>query len=250
MRGFFAVMLFAALLTGAAQAETNLTSMLSQDYLQITSNFTGSEITVFGAVENPSDHGPDSLKGQIVVVVRGPDTQMTVRKKDRVLGIWINRSRAKMWLPSYYFIATSQPLAAIAPADTLSRYELGLANLRAEVTASDGDAKPYQAALIRAEQRQGLYREILGGVEEQSAAFRVHVPIPASVPRGSYTVEVYLFRDGQVIAAQSTPFYVDQAGFERRLFEFAHNQPLLYGIGTVLMGILLGWSATFFFRRG
>ena len=83
----------------------------------------------------------------------------------------------------------------------------------------------------------------------QSTAFRVHVPIPASVPRGSYNVEVYVFRDGNVVSAQSTPFYVDQAGFERRLFEFAHNKPFYYGVATVLMGILLGWCSTFFFRR-
>jgi len=236
-----ALLLFAA----PAVAEENLTSMLSQDYLQISSNFNGSEITVFGAVENPSEHGV----GAVVVVVRGPDTLMTVRRKDRIAGMWINSARAKLWLPSYYFIASSAPLPEIANGDTLSRYELGLTNLRADMVASDGVAAPYQAALVRAEQRAGLYRENPAGVEMQNTAFRVHVPIPAAVPRGSYNVEVYLFRDGNVVAAQSTPFYVDQSGFERRLFEFAHNKPLYYGLATVLMGILLGWGSTFFFRR-
>ena len=236
-----AVLLFSA----PAVAEENLTSMLSQDYLQIASNFNGSEITVFGAVENSPERGV----GKIVVVVRGPDTMMTVRRKDHVALMWINSARAKMWLPSYYFIASSEPLATIASADTLSRYELGLTNLRAEMVASDGAAAPYQAALVRAEQRAGLYRENPAGVEMQNTAFRVHVPIPASVPRGSYNVEVYVFRDGNVVSAQSTPFYVDQAGFERRLFEFAHNKPFYYGVATVLMGILLGWCSTFFFRR-
>jgi uncharacterized protein (TIGR02186 family) len=234
-----------ALFAAPALAEESLTSMLSQDYLQIASNFNGSEITVFGAVENPPERGI----GQIVVVVRGPDTLMTVRRKDHIAGMWINSARAKMWLPSYYFIASSEPLGAIASADTLSRYELGLTNLRAETVASDGAPALYQAALVRAEQRSGLYRENTAGVEMQSTAFRVHVPIPAAVPRGSYNVEVYLFRDGNVVSAQSTPFYVDQAGFERRLFEFAHDKPLYYGVTTVLMGILLGWGSTFFFRR-
>ncbi len=237
-----ALLLFAA----PAFAEENLTSMLSQDYLQIASNFNGSEITVFGAVANPPERGI----GHVIVVVRGPDTLMTVRRKDRIAGMWMNTARAKMWLPSYYFIASTEPLPAIAARDTLSRYELGLANLRAETVASDGDAAPYQAALVRVEQRAGLYRENPAGVEMQSTAFRVHVPIPAAVPRGSYNVEVYIFRDGNVVSAQSTPFYVDQAGFERRLFAFAHDRPFYYGVATVLMGILLGWGSTFFFRRG
>jgi len=44
---------------------------------------------VFGAVERPvADAKPD-----VVVVVRGPETDMRVRRKDRVAGIWINRNR-------------------------------------------------------------------------------------------------------------------------------------------------------------
>ena len=38
------------------------------------------------------------------------------------------------------------------------------------------------------------------------------------------------------------------AGFERRLFDFAHTSPLLYGLFTVLMAVALGWASTFFFR--
>jgi len=228
-----------------ALAEESLSSGLSQDYLQITSTFTGSELTVFGAVENPTRKAAHD----IVVVVRGPDTLMTVRRKDRIAGLWINNARAKMWLPSYYFITATRPLGALADADTLSRYELGLNKLRAGMIASDGDPAPYVAALERTQTRTGLYIQNDAGVEMQSATlFRVHVPIPAAVPRGSYNVEVYLFRDGDVISAQSTPFYVDQAGFERRIFDFAHTSSLLYGLFTVLMAVALGWASTFFFR--
>ena len=236
-----ALLLFAA----PAIAEESLSSGLSQDYLQITSTFAGSELTVFGAVENPSRRqGRD-----IVVVVRGPDTLMTARRKDRIAGLWINNARAKVWLPSYYFVTATRPLSALADAGTLGRYELGLNNLRAGTVASDGDPAPYIAALERTQARTGLYIQNDAGVEMQRATlFRVHVPIPAAVPRGSYNVEVYLFRDGDVISAQSTPFYVDQAGFERRLFDFAHTSPLLYGLFTVLMAVALGWASTFFFR--
>lgn len=236
------LLLFAA----PALAEESLSSGLSQDYLQITSNFTGSELTVFGAVENPGD----AASRDIVVVVRGPDTLLTVRRKDHIAGLWINRARAKVWLPSYYFAAATRPLKDIAASETLSRYEIGVNYLRPEIMASDGPAAPFVTALERVQQRNGLYIQKDAGIEMQSATlFRVHVPIPASVPRGSYNVEVYLFRDGNVISAQSTPFYVDQAGFERRLFEFSHTKPLFYGVATVLIGILLGWASTFFFRR-
>jgi len=233
-------------LAAPAFAEENLTSGLSQDSVQITSNYAGTDIIVFGAVENPSENDA----GDVVVIVRGPDTRMTVRRKDRIAGIWINDARARVVLPSYYFVSATKPLAAVASPETLSRYEIGLANLHADPEASDGDPAPYVAALIRTQARAGLYRENPAGVEMLSRTlFRVRVPVPAAVAPGSYNVEVYLFRDGTVISAQSWPLYVDQTGFERRLFEFAHGSPLFYGVSTVLMALLLGWGSTFFFRR-
>jgi uncharacterized protein (TIGR02186 family) len=234
------------LLAAPALAEENLTSGLSQDVVAITSNYTGTDITVFGAIEG----APGTEAGDIVVVVRGPEAAMTVRRKDRIAGVWINRARARLMLPGYYFIAANRPLQEIASADTLQRYELGLSHLRAQTLASDGNPAPYVAALVRAQSRGGLYAEKNAGVEMLSATlFRVRVPVPATVPRGSYSVEAYLFRDGTVISVQSTPLFVDQTGFERRLYDFAHAKPLLYGLGTVLMAVLLGWLSTFFFRK-
>jgi uncharacterized protein (TIGR02186 family) len=75
------------------------------------------------------------------------------------------------------------------------------------------------------------------------------VPVPANVPRGQYTAEVYLFKDGNVVSAQSTPFFVDQTGMERQLYSFAHSSPLFYGIATILMALTLGWTSSFLFRR-
>ena len=73
--------------------------------------------------------------------------------------------------------------------------------------------------------------------------------VPANVPRGQYNVQVYLFRNGTVESAQSTPLYVDQTGLERRLFNFAHQSPWTYGISTVAMAALLGWLSSLIFRR-
>ncbi|MGC9953204.1 MAG: TIGR02186 family protein [Rhizomicrobium sp.] len=240
----FAVLLFA----GPAGAQDDLVSGLSQDVVEISSTYTGIDLTVFGAIERPSD----IAKSDIVVVVRGPDATMTVRRKDRFAGIWINNARARlMGLPSYYFLASTRPLAEIAPADTLRRYDLGLDNLRPETALSDGSILPYVQALVRAEVKNGLYAQNMTSVEMLSPTlFRVRVPVPASVPRGSYLVQVYLFRDGTVISAQSTPLFVDQTGFERRLYDVAHEWPLLYGLSTVLMAVLLGWVSSLFFRRG
>ena len=239
-----AVLLFA----GSAGAEDELVSGLSQDVVEISSTYTGTDLTVFGAIERPGE----AAKSDIVVVVRGPGANMTVRRKDRFAGIWINNARARLiGLPSYYFLASTRPLDEIAPADTLRRYDLGLDSLRPDTALSDGAILPYVRALVRAEVKNGLYAQSITDVEMLSPTlFRVRVPVPASVPRGSYLVQVYLFREGTVVSAQSTPLFVDQTGFERGLYDFAHQRPLFYGFLTVLMAVLLGWFSTFFFRRG
>ena len=238
-----AVMIFAS----PAGGEEELVSGLSQDVVEITSNYTGTDLTVFGAIERPSDTAIDD----IVVVVRGPDAPITVRRKDRIAGVWMNTARARlMGMPSYYFLASTRPLEKIAPAEILRRYDLGLDNLRPETALSDGSILPYIRALVRAESKRGLYVQNNAGVEMQSATlFRVRVPIPAQVPRGSYSVRVYLFRDGTVISAQSTPLFVDQTGLERRIYAYAHEWPLSYGLWTVLMAVLLGWISSLIFRR-
>ena len=43
--------------------------------------------------------------------------------------------------------------------------------------------------------------------------------------------------------------FIDQTGIERRLFNMAHNAPLVYGLICVFMAMLLGWISSVLFRR-
>jgi uncharacterized protein (TIGR02186 family) len=250
MKALFALLVLCAA-AGVARAE-DLVSGLSQDQIQITSNYAGTEIVVFGAIESPQ--APVAAGGRdVVVVVRGPDADLAVRRKVRVAGIWINRDRITFYgMPAYYYVASTQPLAKVASADTLRQYQLGTANLmpKRESTRSSRKGEPFRLAAIRSRERHKLYAEAPQGVEFLSySLFRVRVPLPATVPRGEYTAEVYLFRDGIVASAQTTPLFVDQIGLERRLFNFAHDRPFEYGLMTVAMAMLLGWASSFLFRR-
>ncbi len=246
-RGFF----IAALLLASPAAAEDLVSGISQDQIAITSNYAGTDIVVFGAIENA---GPGDLSGRdIVVVVRGPDEDFTVRKRVRIGGIWVNSTRMVLrGMPSYYYIATTRPLGEIASRQVLRNYDLGIANLQpaAESTNNPRKGEPYRLAVIRERARDHLYAELPGSVEFLSPTlFRVRIPVPATVPPGQYRVEVSLFRNGTMMGAQSTPFFVDQVGLERRLFEMAHTEPFAYGVATVLIGALLGWLSSVAFRR-
>jgi uncharacterized protein (TIGR02186 family) len=231
---------------GAASAE-DLVSGISQDTIQITSNYTGTDIVVFGAIERAQ-----GAQGRgIIVVVRGPDEPMTVRRRDRVAGVWVNRDAAQFeGLPAYYYLASTEPVTRIAPAETLRRYGIGLQSLTPSAIGSHHDPEPFRQAAIRYHQRSGLYAENPGSIDFLSETlFRTRVPVPAGVTRGQYNVEVYLFRGGEVVSAQSTPLFVDATGLERRLFNMAHNAPFFYGLACVFMAMLLGWISSVLFRR-
>jgi uncharacterized protein (TIGR02186 family) len=235
----------------AAQAD-DLVSGLSQDQIQITSNYTGSDLLVFGAIERDSE-AADTAKSDIVVVVRGPSATMEIRRKQRFAGIWINNREVTLTgMPGYYFVASTGPLGKIASEDTLERYQIGLDNVAPQTASTHKVSRieQFRQAVVRERMRAHVYAFAPEGVEFLSQSlFRVHVPVPADAPRGQYTAEVYLFHGGEVISAQSTPLFVDQIGIERRLFNLAHDEPLGYGLAAVLMAVLLGWLSSFMFRQ-
>lgn len=225
-----------------------LVSGLSTDIVQITSSFAGTELTIFGAVDTPRTGGAD-----LVVVVRGPALDMTVRRKERILGIWVNREQvAFSGFPGYYFLASTRPLDAIATPATLQRFRLGAANLNgaAKTPIPAIEAAELRAAIVRDRTRAYLYSEAPSGIEFLSPTlFRARVPLPASVPPGEYRAEVYLFQAGTAAGAQSTPLSIDKSGFERTVYNLAYRDSLLYGLATVLMSFVLGWAGYFLFRQ-
>jgi len=244
-----ALLLFLWVTAIPARAE-DLVSGLSQDQIRITSNYTGTDLTVFGAIEGIEPADANATR-DVVVVIRGPDADMVVRRKVRIAGVWINRdAMALRDMPTYYSVASSRPLAKIASRETLERYQIGVANVQPESVGTHNPAKaePFRVAAIADRAHAGLYLEDTSVEFLGNSLFRARVPIPATVQRGEYTAEVLLFRDGNVVSAQSTPLYVDQFGFERRLFNFAHRNALAYGLTTVLMAGLFGWLSSLMFR--
>jgi uncharacterized protein (TIGR02186 family) len=230
----------------------NLVAGLSQDQIQITSSYTGTELIVFGAIENSNTDTPASLP-DVVVVIRGPALDMTMRRKVRVAGVWINRDALTLYgMPGYYFVGSGRAIKDVAPEEIRERYQLDLADVEPTSTSTHtpSKAEPYRAAAIRSRTRDGLYEENPLAVEQLGASlFRVRVPIPASVPRGEYTANVYLLRDGMVIGAQATFLDVQQTGIERKIFTFAHQDALLYGLIAVLLAVTVGWLSSVLFRR-
>ena len=234
------------LLPAGRAAAQELVADLSSHLVAITAGFTGTEVLLFGAIEG---------EGDVVVVVTGPTQEVIVRRKDKLLGIWLNaRSVGFTGVPSFYATASSRPLGEIANEAVRARLEIGTANLRLPLSGGQSvapaDEADFRAALIRRKQARGLYPATVGQVGFVGRTlFRTRLFLPSNVPTGNYTVTVYLIREQEVVSAQTTPLLVSKAGFGADVYEFAHNQSAAYGAIAVIIAVMAGWLASLIFRK-
>jgi uncharacterized protein (TIGR02186 family) len=239
-----ALMLVCPILWPAAASGQALMADLSSDLVAITTGFTGTKLVLFGATDGPGD---------IVVVVRGPQRDIVVRRKSHVAGMWINTRRLTFAaVPSYYALFTSRSLDEIVPPRAQRLEHFGTGNLRLEPVQrrSPEETAQFRQALVDEQRRRGLFAEGEGKVQFLDARlFRADIPFPADVPIGSYLVEVYLIRDRIVVAGLQRPFQIQQVGVDAAVNEFADRQALLYGIIAVLGAGVAGWLAALPFRN-
>jgi uncharacterized protein (TIGR02186 family) len=241
---------------GSPAVAERVVASISNHRVMVTSNFTGDELVLFGAIENDDRSSPRRSGYDIVATVIGPRQDLVTFRKDRVLGLWVNvDSRTFEDAPAYLAILANRQIDTIANAETLRRLQLGLGNVvllqRAAVTIADSGARdPFRVAFIDQRQSKGLYREEANGVTFLTPSlYRASIPLPAEVPVGSYNVDVRLFADGTQIARTNSAFEVYKSGLEQVMTNAARDHGFLYGVATALMALATGWLASVIFRR-
>jgi uncharacterized protein (TIGR02186 family) len=248
--------LAAALAVGlpAAGHAEKLTVAVSSPTIDITSNFTGAKVTVFGVVERqPEAVTPTSDYG-VAVMILGPPETVVVRRKDLFLGIWANSAAETLnSAPSFYALSTSEAVAKLAPEAILDRLRIGFDHLsfayRNRFQRDDPRVDEFRNAFLRLKTDDGLYREQIGVEFIGDAIFRTTLDLPANIPTGHYNLVVYLFSGNSLIANAEDTIQVSKIGFEELMFSFSRNQALVYGFTCVVLALFTGWLAGVIFRR-
>ena len=245
-----ALALLAPLLIGASQPV--LVPDVSARTIEIRYSFTGAQLLLFGAILYPGGRIP-SEQAHIAVVVKGPVQPIVVREKQKIAGIWMNADSHRFQsAPSFYAIATSEPVSELVDERTAAIYELGLDNLQ---LSPGGGALPdkerrFEKGLLDLRKRQALYSEDAKGVEiSEGVLYRARISIPSQVPVGTYTAETFLIDDKRVLAAATREIEIGKSGFERYVALAARRQSVLYGIVAMLMSLGLGYAAAWAFAR-
>lgn len=239
------------MLLGAA-APPRLITDLSQSKIDIVYSFAGAELLIFGAIQYPGGATPNE-RPDIAIIVRGPPEAITVRRKARVAGIWLNTRAVRFeTAPSFYSVATTKPIRALVDEQTAAIYELGLSHLQLSPASSENaeEIRTFESGLLGLRRREGLYAEAQQGVElTENVLYRARIAIPSQVPVGNYTAEIHLIDDGEVVASATRDISIDKSGFERDVYVAAQEHSFSYGILAVSLALLLGWFAGLFTRR-
>lgn len=243
----------ALLIAGLAPAAAErLVTSLSTHQVMISSNFTGTELVLFGSIERDAATVPRRGAYDLVVTVIGPREGMVTRRKSRFLGIWTNtRSYTFDRAPAYLAVLSNRPLDDIIPSpDMASRMEIGLRNIPLTQANEMLPPEEFRDALIRLRKERGLYREETSAITFLTPTlFRAGITIPAESDLGSYEVDVKLFADSTNIARTSSALEIVKVGIEQFVANSAREHALLYGLATTLMALLTGWFASIVFRR-
>ena len=245
-----ALLLLALALPAAAQER--IVAGMSQNRVSITADFDGSEILIYGAVKR--DAPPPEGRGplEVIVTVEGPSTPVAVRRKDRVAGIWLNNAEVRVdSAPSFFALATTGPLDHILSDTDNLRYGITIERvIRAVgITAEAEEAGEFLLGLLRVRTNEDRYRVLQGKVElTEDTLFRTDIVLPSNLTEGEYKVRLFLLRDRKVIAHQERVIGVRKEGLERWIFNLAKEQPLLYGLLSLLMAVVAGWGASAAFR--
>lgn len=243
--------LLALFLMIAPAGAANIEVALTDDRVEVDTGFAGARLTLFGAVTGLDD--PASV--DIVSVIQGPQTQFKVRQMEKNNLIWTpGPAHLIDSAPGLYLTYATRAIDDIAPLPVQDRYRLDADYLdiavAAHAPADQKNAGLYRSAFLSEAEDLGLYRNHIGGIEfKKGALFTITAGLPANTPVGEYEVAVYLFRDGELIGSDAAALAVNRVGLERRIYDFAHQRPVSYGIFCVALSLLAGWAASAAFRK-
>ena len=247
-----------ALLMGSVSSQEanpeNIEIGLSTDRVSITSDFSGADLTIFGALDNADPLISRQGRYDVIVVLEGPARPVVVRRKSRVLGMWINMSSLTFLnVPISYSVATTRMMQDITDPNNFRQLSLGAANIYMEPedrNVGETRIEEFTAALRERKKATGLYNERIGGVQFLSQnLFRATLELAPNVPVGTHKARAFLFRNGIFIKETSAQLAIVKAGFEQSIFRASQDYGFFYGLFAVSLAMFTGWLGRIVFRK-
>ena len=248
MNFFFHINLifFIMTLTSNTLAQNQIVADLSQENVKISTDFQGAKILLFGAY--------DGKKGDdIIVIVTGPKGLVTVQKKEKIFGVWVNTKKVNyINAPKYLSISSNRKIEEILNKKTQKISEIGLNNfnIRIQPGIKVENEKQWRQALTRNMLKSNLWSVNENSVSlNKDALFRSFLELPSNVITGQFEVKILHYRNSKLVSQQINSINVSKSGISAEIYDIAQNYSTIYGIFAVFLAILVGWGSNLIFRK-
>ena len=240
----------------------NVTALVigsDEEEILIDANFAGQDLLVFGAFYgDPSQ--PRDEKGDLLIEIVGPSEDVMLRKKKSFVGFWLNAYQVEFRdIPGFYYLSSTSEIdkeflnqnnIGILKAKRSSEIDWSSLTINWGGVNSYSDKKEFNKALVRTKTQENLYKETSNEIEILDGnLFKSSIHIPNTVPVGKYDVNVYLIIGEKITKQYSYQFTVTRIGIEEAIYNFAFDFPLIYGLVSLAIAAITGWSGAELFRR-
>ena len=226
---------------------SNIISNIDKKEIELTTRFDGSNLLVFGALPQTNN------KPYLIIEIVGPNEDITIRKKSRVWGIWVNKDFAKFKnVPSFYQISAKN--LDSDSADEIKNRKLDEYFFSRLFRPKDSDdqtqEKKYFDELIRLNQSSenlSLFENKINILEKK--LFFSNIKLPQKISPGDYRVIISLLdNNAKIINVSEQKVKVTKIGIQKFLAFNAKNNSTFYGIFSVIIALFFGFAAAQIFR--
>ena len=240
------ILFFSISLSFNVKAQNQIVADLSQENVEISTDFLGAKILLFGAY--------DGRKGDdIIVVVTGPKGLVTIQKKEKVLGVWVNTKKVNyINAPKYLSISSNRNIDKILNQKTQKISEIGLNNLNIRIQPGKRvrSEKEWREALTRNMLKSKLWSLNENSISlNKNSLFRSYLSLPSNVTIGKFEVKILHYRNSKLISKETNTINVSKSGISAEIYNIAQNYSTLYGIFAVLLAVFIGWGTNLVFRK-
>ena len=218
---------------------------LSEDNIEIKTDFDGKEIIIFGLLQD--DH--DTL-----LTIKGPLSKMKIQKKERYFGVWINNKQITYSkIPTLFFLSSSNMIDDILPNSIQINDDLNFDKILNNKTFDqnfifENDQEIWNENFVRIKKKQLFYKEFEMKTFKDKL-FQTSVFFPPNTIPGIYYVDIYYIKHKTIMNQDQKKIIVRKTGIGSDIYEFARNRAATYGVFVIIFSILSGLIAATLFRR-
>ncbi len=224
-------------------ANEYIVSKLSNEEISISADFDGTDVTIYGVINL------DKSNNDLLIEVIGPKTSNMIMKKEKKIGIWINRNTQKVInLPDFYAIAGTKNIDILLDQKEKKIKGIGINQIIQNMNKGI-NFKEIREAILRINAEKEKYSKKTLKIElKKNVLFSTSINFPPNLVEGNYITKMHIIKNGKVIDTSETEIEVRKVGIEKWLKTTAYDKPLLYGLLSLFLAISFGWIASEVFR--